>query len=265
MWHGLDRFENYVVDTALPKQHIIFNGIFDVPVGRGKRFLGKSNRFLDELVGGFQLAGDGSISSNDFQPYAQNWGPTNPLKVYKHKDPIMDCRSGVCYKEYEWFNGYIAPTFLPTAAAYGSVGCTQSTKGIVTGLASDWVPYQTPTDNTCGDTYFGSNEAKITLSNGTTQNQTYSPSPNGAVSGSNEGSNPYAHTVLNGPINWTADLSVFKVFPITEKLNLRVNVDAFNVLNMQGYNLPNITDGTEALTSSFNTPRQLQFTMRLTF
>jgi hypothetical protein len=82
--------------------------------------------------------------------------------------------------------------------------------------------------------------------------------------------NPFSHTVLNGPINWTIDLSVFKVFPITEKVNLRFNVDAFNALNMQGYNNPNPTDGTEAVepngvSSSHNTPRQLQFTARLTF
>ena len=57
------------------------------------------NRLMDELVGGFQLAGDGSITSQVFQPGAGNRGPTHPLKVYKHKKPITDCRNGVCYKE----------------------------------------------------------------------------------------------------------------------------------------------------------------------
>jgi len=99
------------------------------------------------------------------------------------------------------------------------------------------------------------------LANGTVVPTPYSPGP--------YGSNPYSHTFLNGPINWTADASLFKVFPITEGVNLRFNFDAFNAFNVQGYNNPNGTDGTESVVpqvaSSYNTPRQLQFTLRLTF
>jgi hypothetical protein len=95
------------------------------------------------------------------------------------------------------------------------------------------------------------------LSNGNTSTVAYSPGPSGI--------NPFSRTYLNGPMNYTVDLSVFKVFPIRETLNLRFNVDAFNALNVQGYNNPNATDGTENMTSSYNTPRQVQFTLRLQF
>ena len=84
--------------------------------------------------------------------------------------------------------------------------------------------------------------------------------------------NPYSKTVLNGPFNWTADASLFKVLPITERVNLRFNMDAFNVFNEQGLGNPNATDGTTPCTasggvgcSSYNTARQIQFTMRLSF
>jgi len=113
------------------------------------------------------------------------------------------------------------------------------------------------------DKYFGQNEVNVILpGNPTPQPVAYNPGPAGA--------NPYSHTVLNGPFNWTADASLFKVFPITERVNLRVNLDAFNVFNVQGYANPNTTDGTEAIegngvSSSYNTPRQLQFSMRLTY
>ena len=60
-YKALNRFQYYRVDTYFPKQHIKFNGIVDLPVGRGKRFLGNANRFVNELVGGLQLAGDGNI------------------------------------------------------------------------------------------------------------------------------------------------------------------------------------------------------------
>jgi hypothetical protein len=49
-------------------------------------------------------------------------------------------------------------------------------------------------------------------------------------------------------------------------------MDVFNFLNHQGFNNPNSTDGTEAYlaggaagASSYNTPRQVQFTLRLNF
>jgi hypothetical protein len=257
-YHALSRFESYRVDTAIPKQHIRFNGIADLPFGRGKRFLGNSNRFMNELVGGFQLAGDGSIASQDFPITATNWGPTNPLKVYKHKAPITDCRSGVCRKAFEWFNGYIAPTVVNNA-----------TSG-VTGLPSDWVPYQTPIDTSPTSAadptgkYYGTNEVNITLPGGKPTAIAYVPSI-AATSTTEVGDNPFAHTILNGPINYTVDLSVFKVFPITERVFLRFNVDAFNALNVQGFTNPDATDGTEQLTSSANSPRQLQLTLRLTF
>lgn len=243
--HALYKFENYQVDSAIPFHHIQFNGILDLPFGRGKRFFGNSNSFMNELIGGFSLAGDGNIVSEVFQPGAGNWGATNPLKVYKHKAPITDCRSGVCHASFEWFNGYLAPTVVNAAS-----------KG-VSGLPSDYVPYSTPINNNPLDTTnYGTNNVKVTLLNGQTQTQSYGSGTSGA--------NPYSKTFLPGPINYTVDLSLFKVFAITEKANVRVNVDAFNALNVQGYNNPG-GDGTENLLSSHNTPRQIQLTMRLTF
>jgi hypothetical protein len=73
-FHALNRFQNYMVDTGQPKQHIQFNGVIDLPFGKGKRFLGNSNWFMNELVGGFQIAGAGSILSQDFAINATNWG-----------------------------------------------------------------------------------------------------------------------------------------------------------------------------------------------
>jgi hypothetical protein len=85
------------------------------------------------------------------------------------------------------------------------------------------------------------------------------------------GANPYAKTFVHGPWNWNSDMSLFKVFPITERFNVRFNMDVFNFLNHQGYSNPNATDGTETYlaggvgATSYNTPRQVQFTLRLNF
>ena len=93
---------------------------------------------------------------------------------------------------------------------------------------------------------------------------------NGASEGAIDVTNPFAHTIMNGPMNWGVDASLFKVFPIRESINLRVNFDAFNVFNNQGLGNPSGTTGETCTTagqtcSSQNTPRQLQISARLTF
>ena len=103
----------------------------------------------------------------------------------------------------------------------------------------------------------------ITTTDGNTAETSYAPGPANV--------NPFSHTVLNGPMYWSADASLFKVFPITEKVNLRFNMDAFNVFNVQGLNNPDGGTGIEQVTpggvgaSSKNSPRQIQLTLRLNF
>ena len=284
-YKALNRFENYMEDTNNPPFHLQFNGLIDLPFGKDKRFLSNSNRAMNELVGGWQLAGAGGFTVTDFQVNLSsstdktNWGPTSALQVYR-KHQITDCRSGVCLKSYEWFNGYIPPTNLPNNT------CSAGLSTTVSGLPTNWAPYQEPMDTICSapaggkavvDKYYGDND--VTMNNVTGQKAnseiTYAPNPGNNDSGPTEHpiepSNPYGHTVINGPLNWDADLSLFKVFPITERMVLRVNVDAFNAFNIQGLPNPNGSDGTVCYTpgglgcSSQNTPRQLQFTARLTF
>jgi hypothetical protein len=252
-------------DTGIPRQHLQFNWIVDLPFGKGQRYLGGANRALDELIGGWQFAGDGQVVSQDFAVQNGDWGPTHPLHMYKHGKPVMDCTSGNCYKSYLWFNGYIPPTEIA-----GNV-CAGSSSKVITGLPADYQPAFQPIDTVCTasghDKYFGDNDVNVTLSDGTVEGHVgYAPSPSGAYSG-----NPYAHTVVNGPMNWSADLSLFKVFPITERTRLRFNLDAFNAFNVQGFTDPSTTSGLEAVTpggvgaSSYNGPRELQMTLRLTF
>ena len=242
---ALNRWQNYHVDTAIPQHHVAFNGIMDLPFGRGKHFLRGASRFLDALVGGYQVAFIGQFLSQSFQPTATNWGATNPVQVYGSSAPITDCRSGVCHPEYLWFNGYIAPTSINAA------------KNGVTGLPANYVPYQAPINNTPGAANYGNNNVPITLKNGTQVSTGYSPGPSGA--------NPFSQTVLRGPNNYNTDISIYKVFSLSERVKVRVNVDAFNAFNQQGRVNPNPTDGTESLQTSYWTPRQIQFSMRLSF
>jgi hypothetical protein len=256
-YHALNRFEDYIVDTAVPKQHVKFNGIIDLPFGRNKRFLGNVNRWENEIVGGWQIAGDGQVISQDFAVANGNWGTTNPIHYYKHGLNITDCQS-TCQPAKLWFNGFIAPTTGAMAKISGLPS------GYTVGSASS-PAYSSPINftGTNGVITGTNNNVTVTGPKATFANQGFSPGP--------IGSNPFSHTVLNGPFNYNVDLSAFKVFSITDTVNLRVNVDAFNAFNIQGYNNPNTTTG-EILyapgaigASSYWTPRQLQLTARVTF
>ncbi len=226
--------------------HVTFNGIAELPVGKGKRFLGNSNRFLNALVGGYQLAFVGQVVSQSFQVAAANWGATSQAQVYGSSDPVNDCRSGVCHPAYLWFT---SATSSPTVIGAAKNG--------ISGLPANYTPYLAPINNTPGTANFGNNNVTITLKNGSQVVTAYSPGPSG--------SNPFSQTVLLGPFNYITDMSLYKIFSMSERVKLRVNVDAFNSFNIQGRVNPNTTDGTESLQTSYWTPRQIQFTARLSF
>jgi hypothetical protein len=241
----LNRFQNYKLDTAIPTHRITYNGVLDLPVGRGKRVLRNANRWLDALIGGYQLAFTGTVLSQMFPVTASNWGAINPIKVYKDSAPVTDCRSGVCRPAYLWFNGYIPPNVV-NASGRG-----------VEGIPADYAPYSAPINNTPGAPNFGNNNVPVTLRDGRQVLTAYSPGPAGA--------HPYSMTMLNGPFNYSTDLSLYKIFSITERVKFRFNVDAFNAFNIQGYVNPDATSGIQSLQTSYWTPRQIQFTARLSF
>jgi hypothetical protein len=176
---------------------------------------------------------------------AANWGATSQVQVYGSSVPINDCRSGVCHPAYLWFNGYISPTVIGAA------------KNGISGIPSSYSPYLAPINNTPGTSNFGNNNVPITLKNGSVVSTAYSPGPSGA--------NPFSQTVLLGPFNYATDISLYKVFSLSERVKFRVNVDAFNAFNIQGRVNPNTTDGTESLQTSYWTPRQVQFSARISF
>jgi hypothetical protein len=63
-------------------------------------------------------------------------------------------------------------------------------------------------------------------------------------------------------------MSLYKVFPIKDQMAIRINVDAFNAFNIQGYVNPSGTDGTENLQTpgaNYWSPRQIQLTARFSF
>jgi hypothetical protein len=240
-----NRWQNYRPDTAIPLHRVTFNGLVDVPFGKGRRFLKSTNRLVDALVGGYQVAFVGTVVAQSFQVANTNFGATNPVKKYKSSVPVTDCRSGVCRPAYLWFNGYLAPTVINAA-----------TRG-VQGVPADYQPYLAPINNTPGTPNFGNNNVVMTLANGQQVTTAFSPGPAGVQA--------YNALVLQGPKNFQSDISLYKEFAINERFRLRFNVDAFNAFNIQGLINPNSSDGIQQLQQSYWTPRQIQFSGRLSF
>jgi hypothetical protein len=249
MSHDLLKYAEYQMDNGTPTMHIRFNWVVDLPVGHGRKFFGGSRRWLDEIIGGYQLAGAADIKSNLIQPNSGNWGATSKLKIYKHNAPIVNCTSGVCYKQYLWFNGYQSPL---------TVSGQNCTNNCISGMPSDYTPVQSPmiTDPTSPN--FGQNMVNVKLLDGTTQAVAYDGGP--------AGGSYLEKTYIHGPVNWPINASLFKVFPITERVRLRVNLDAFNVFNMPGEQDPDGTGVQAYLKNAASNPaRTLQITARLSF
>lgn len=239
-----NRWQNYRADTAIPLHRLTFNGVVDVPLGKGRKFLGNSNKFVNALIGGYQMAFVGTMVSQAFQVTNTNFGEYNPITLYKDGAKVTDCRSGVCRPAYLWFNGYLPPNVINTPNG-------------VQGVPSDYKPYLAPINNTPGTTNFGNNNVTQTLANGQQVLTAFSPGPAGV--------NPYNSGILQGPKNFQADISLYKEFAFKERYRLRFNVDAFNAFNIQGLTNPGTTDGIMQLQTSYWRPRQIQFTGRFTF
>jgi hypothetical protein len=157
----------------------------------------------------------------------------------------MDCRSGTCIRGYLWYNGYIPPTEINTHNAAGQ--CTG-----VCGVPSNYQPSNQPINNTPNTPNYGTNNVYVPMQNRTEQLVAY-----------NTGLNPLRNQYIPGPWVWTVNSSLFKVIPINERLKLRLNMDFFNVFNMPGNPLPDASTGILSLQNSNNSPRELQWTMRL--
>ncbi len=235
-----NRLLNYRRDPSIPKHRARFNWLIDLPFGRGKKFASRANGFVDRVIGGWQFAGIGTMRSNYFQLPITNWGPLDKVEVYGKKYPIQDCRSGVCYDGYLWYNGYISPNRINSYDAQGKPN------GVM-GVPTDYKPSHQPI-NTANDT----NVVDVPMKTG-----------NPIRIAVNDPIHPWRNLVKLGPMTFQMDSSLFKRIPINERFSLRFNADFFNVLNNPGLSQPNTTTGILTTQNSANGARALQLTLRL--
>jgi hypothetical protein len=250
-----NRFLNYRRDTDMPKHRFRWNWLVDLPFGTGKLIGGKSGKWMNALIGGWQVAGFGTYRSNYWALPTGNWGATAPVEMYGTKYRIEDCRSGACIPGYLYYNGYIPATRINSYDANGKPN------GVM-GVPENYRPSSQPVipipakavPNDPLAQFYDSNTVWVSLKDGTDQRTTL-----------DTGLHPWRNQFLSGPWNFGLDASLFKNVRMGERVNLRLNADFFNVLNNPGIGQPNSTTGIISLQSSANGPRELQLSLRLTF
>jgi len=96
------------------------------------------------------------------------------------------------------------------------------------------------------------NRLPQTLANGTVRN-----TPIGELF------NPSPRAFYLGPGAWNADISLFKIFRIKERVDTRFAADFFNAFNHPNDVAPNTTTGLQDLSRQLNDPRIIQFSLRV--
>ncbi len=250
------RFLFYSRDTAIPKHRYNWNFIVDLPFGKNKRLAGQAGPVLDRIIGGWQLAGSGSMTSNWWSLPTGNWLFPNPLEIYGTKYKIQDCRSGVCYDGYLYYNGYIPATRInsydpKTGKPNGVMGVPSNYKPAHTPLWPIPANGGSPSDPMYN--FYDSNTVWVPLKNGVQQRTTL-----------NTNLHPWRNQYKSGLYSWNQNASLFKIIRVNEQVRFRLNIDFFNVFNMPGIpKTPNANTGIIDAQYSGNGARALQFGLRL--
>jgi hypothetical protein len=225
----------YYNSTTIPPHHIGFNAIYDLPVGKGKRFARNVSAPVDYVIGGWQVATIGIWNSG-------LWMGVNPALVQPGNIRIPAGQRaklnipGSSDNYVQWYAG-ITPS-----------GATTTSGTLVAPVVREAGP-------NCSGQYVG--QLAVTLANDTCYNAPFS----GFF-------NPAPRDNIIGPGAWNDDFSLYKHFKLADKVDLRFSADAFNFFNHPNNSAPNSTTGLQNLSTqdtALNAPRQVQLSLRLQF
>jgi hypothetical protein len=226
----------YTNSSQVPPQRITWTGLYELPFGKGKTFLGSAGRGLDALVGGWQLAFIGSWDNGFWMG--------NSASEYQFRNPALPSGKRLTMNIFGqnqmlWFAG----DFDPTQATGVNLSTLEAVVPVDRGGRAI---------HPLGPNF--DNQINQTLADGTvvltpiTDNLSWN-----------------TRNFMLGPPAWSQDVSAFKYFTITERLRLRMSGDFFNVFNHPTLNNPDAVTGLINLSSQANSPRIIQVGARLEF
>ncbi|HXI38896.1 MAG TPA: carboxypeptidase regulatory-like domain-containing protein [Bryobacteraceae bacterium] len=223
----------YYNSAGVPPHQMKWNGIYELPFGRGKHFGSHVSRLVNEVVGGWQVAFIGNWQSGFWMGVAGN--------EYLFGNPSLDASQRLKmnifgHDQQLYFRG----DFDPTQATNVDLSKLQA---LVPVERSQRIMHP------IGANF--DNRVPVTLANGQTVKVSY------------DVLNWNAQNFFLGPRSWNEDLSLFKWFDITERIRLRFTSDFFNAFNHPNDLNPNKSTGLINLSQQANAPRIIQFSARL--
>jgi hypothetical protein len=254
-----NRLLNYKRDISVPKHRVRWNWIVDLPFGKGKMLGRNANALTQAVIGGWQLAGTGTVRSNYFSlPTDQYFN--GAAEVYGKKYPIQDCRSGTCFPGYLWWNGYIPQNQINSRDAQGRPNGIMGVPDNYRSAGRPLIPWGSttaPANFPAGaslQSFWDTNTVWVRLDNGTVQQV-----------GFNDNLHPWRNQFLPGVWEWGQDASLFKEFNVREAVRVRLNIDAFNVFNAPGIPTGVSSNGLVSTRESGKGSREMQFTLRVSW
>lgn len=234
-------FEPYLQnqDPALDRQradfdqtHVFnFNGIYQLPFGKGKMFLNQGG-IVDKIFGGWELSGTATWSSGAPITFVDTRGTLNRGTRSGRQTPFstltndeIRALAGVFQANDKIY--YINPSIINPATGQASVG------------------YINPANS---NTAF-SGQAFFNVEAGTTGN--------------------VARTLINGPRYHNINAALLKNIYFNETMRLQIRAEAFNLLNKTVFfnntQFASITSSTFGQITSAAASRQVQFALRFEF
>ncbi len=225
----------YANSVEVPAHRVRWNGIYDLPFGKGKKFASGVNRGLDKVIGGWQIAYIGDWRSG-------LWTGVSSAR-YLFGDPTLNEDQRLEMNVFNrrqrlWFRGDFDPR-------------------VATGVDATQLQTLIPVDRTqrvlkpVGDAF--DNRIAQRLADGSVRLTTITDMLNWN-----------ARNFFRGPGSWNQDMSIFKNFGFGEgnRYTVRFTADFFNAFNHPVDLAPDGTTGLQDLSRQSNQPRIVQFSLR---
>jgi hypothetical protein len=225
----------YTNSGDVPPHHVRWNGVYELPFGKGKKFGSGSSGVLNHVIGGWSLGFIGEWRSGF-------WSGVNS-GYYLFGDPTLskDQRFTVDIfgkQQQVYFRGYFDSTQAkgPNAGQLLQLVPADFTKRVFTRVGAN------------------NNLIAQTLKDGTVVQTNITDMLNWN-----------ARNFFQGPGAWNQDMAVYKTFSIKEKYRLRFAADFFNAFNHPNNLSPNNTTGLLDLSQQANDPRIIQISGKFEF
>jgi len=226
----------YYNSGAIPAHRIRYNAVYDLPFGKGRKFMNNANGLVNGVFGGWQLTTIGEWRGG-------NWLSVDASR-YLYGDPTLNSDQRMLLN----FGGRQQRLWFA-----GDFDITQAT-GVDQATLQGLIPLDRTQRILRQAGPLGDNRVPVTMADGSTRLTTIT-----------DAMNWNARNFFRGPGAWNADITVSKSFALTEKANLMFSADFFNAFNHPVDVDPNATTGLQDLSRQANAPRVIQLRGRISW